>query len=58
MDGCGREGGTGTVFQHEDYGIAFRIGSELRKQADEALLKMRVDGDYSMIKQKWFGTGS
>lgn len=45
----------GTVFQSEDYGIAFRNGSDLRKQADEALLKMREDGDYATIKQKWFG---
>ena len=45
----------GTVFQTEDYGIAFRNGSELRKQTDEALLKLREDGDYEMIKQKWFG---
>ena len=48
----------GTVFQNEDYGIAFRNGSDLRKQADRALLKMREDGDYDMIKQKWFGTDS
>lgn len=48
----------GTVFMNEDYGIAFRLGSDLRKQADEALLKMRADGDYDLIKQKWFGTGS
>lgn len=48
----------GTVFQNEDYGIAFRNGSDLRKQADEALLKMREDGDYAMVKQKWFGSAS
>lgn len=48
----------GTIFMNEDYGIAFRLGSDLRKQADEALLKMRADGDYDLIKQKWFGTGS
>ena len=48
----------GTVFQNEDYGIAFRNGSDLRKQADEALLRMREDGDYDMIKEKWFGVTS
>ena len=48
----------GTVFQNEGYGIAFRNGSDLRKQADEALLKMQADGDYAMIKQKWFGPPS
>ena len=46
----------GTVFQNADYGIAFRNSSELRKQADEALLKMREDGDYELIRDKWFGT--
>lgn len=48
----------GTTFENEDYGIAFRNNSEIRKQADEALLKMREDGDYAMIKQKWFGPSS
>ena len=48
----------GTVFENEDYGIAFRNDSDLRKQADEALLKMREDGDYALIKQKWFGPPS
>ncbi|MGI9161728.1 MAG: transporter substrate-binding domain-containing protein [Mycobacterium sp.] len=48
----------GTVFKETDYGIAFRIGSDLRKQADDALLKMREDGDFDMIKEKWFGSES
>ena len=54
-DGANNAALVGTVFENEDYGIAFRNGSDLRKQADEALLKMREDGDYAMIKQKWFG---
>lgn len=45
----------GTVFQNEDYGLIFPLGSDLRKQADDALLTMREDGDYDLIKQKWFG---
>lgn len=57
-DGAGDAILVGTVFQNEDYGIAFRLGSALRKQADEALLRMREDGDYDMIKQKWFGAES
>lgn len=57
QDGASHAALVGTVFQNEDYGIAFRNGSNLRKQADAALLKMREDGDYDMIKQKWFGTG-
>ena len=55
QDGASDAALVGTVFQNEDYGIAFHNGSELRKQADEALLKLREDGDYDMIKQKWFG---
>lgn len=54
-EGAGSAALVGTVFQGEDYGIAFRNGSELRKQADSALLLMREDGDYDLIKQKWFG---
>ena len=57
-DGAGDATLVGTVFQNNDYGIAFHNGSDLRKQADEALLKMREDGDYDMIKEKWFGTES
>ena len=55
-DGAGVMEFAGPVFQEEDYGLAFRIGSELRKQADEALLSMREDGTYDLIKQKWFGS--
>jgi polar amino acid transport system substrate-binding protein len=45
----------GSVLQHEDYGIAFRNGSPLREDSDEALLRMREDGTYEQIKRKWFG---
>ena len=54
-DGAGVMALAGPVFQNEDYGIAFRNGSDLRKEADEALLSMREDGTYELIKQKWFG---
>ncbi|MGV1087676.1 MAG: transporter substrate-binding domain-containing protein [Mycobacterium sp.] len=57
-NGAGVAALVGTVFHDEDYGIAFPNGSELRKEADEALLKMREDGDFDMIKQKWFGAES
>ncbi|MGI9123829.1 MAG: transporter substrate-binding domain-containing protein [Mycobacterium sp.] len=55
-DGAGAAELVGTVFQSEDYGIAFRNGSDLRKTFDEALLSIREDGDYDLIKGKWFGT--
>lgn len=54
-DGAGVGALAGPIFQAEDYGFAFRNGDELRKAADEALLKMRADGTYDLIKQKWFG---
>ena len=56
-DGAGAIRLAGPIFQEEDYGIAFHNGSDLRKEADEALLSMREDGTYDLIKQKWFGTG-
>ena len=55
-DGAGVMELAGPVFQTEDYGIAFKNGSDLRKQADDALLSMREDGTYELIKQKWFGS--
>ena len=54
-DGAGIAKIAGPIFATEDYGIAFRNGSELRKQVDETLLSMREDGTYDMIRDKWFG---
>lgn len=45
----------GPVFKPRDYGIAFPIGSALRRQVDDALLSIREDGTYDRVKQKWFG---
>jgi polar amino acid transport system substrate-binding protein len=45
------------IFQFEDYGIAFPLGSDLRKQIDDALLSIRENGDYELIKRKWLGAG-
>lgn len=56
QEGKGKVEMAGTIFQNEDYGVAFRNGSELRKQLDEALLSMREDGTYDLIKGKWFGS--
>ena len=54
-DGAGEAEIASAVFQIEDYGIAFPLGSNLRKQADEALLSIRENGDYALIKRKWLG---
>ena len=45
----------GPVFQEDDYGFVFRIGSQLRKPVDQTLLSMREDGSFGMIEEKWFG---
>jgi len=45
----------GPILRPEEYGIAFRNGSDLRKTVDAELLSMREDGTYYKIKQKWFG---
>ena len=45
----------GPVFQEDDYGLVFRIGSQLRKPVDQTLLSMREDGSFGMIEEKWFG---
>ena len=54
-DGAGVAELAGPVFHHEDYGIAFPLGSDLRKQADDALLSIRENGDFDLIKHKWLG---
>ncbi len=55
-EGAGIADLAGPVFHHEDYGIAFPLGSELRKQADDAILSMRENGDFDLIKHKWLGS--
>lgn len=45
----------GPVFQEEAQGFVFTIGSPLRKPINQALFRMREDGTYNLIKEKWFG---
>lgn len=45
----------GPVFQEEDQGFVFGIGSPLRKPVNQALFQLREDGTYNLIKEKWFG---
>lgn len=54
-DGAGIGQLVGTVFESEDYGVAFPNGSTLRKEFNRALLAIREDGTYDLIKGKWFG---
>ena len=57
-DGAGVAEIASPIFHNEDYGIAFPLGSDLRKQVDEALLSIRETGDYELIKSTWLGNGT
>lgn len=54
-EGAGIATMAGPIFHDEDYGIAFPLGSKLRRQVDDALLSIRESGDFDLIKQKWLG---
>jgi polar amino acid transport system substrate-binding protein len=45
----------GPVFREEDYGIVFPSGSRWRKPVNNALLRLKEDGTYDQIYDKWFG---
>lgn len=45
----------GPVFQDENQGFVLAINSPLRKPINQALFRMREDGTYNLIKEKWFG---
>ncbi|MBX7448245.1 transporter substrate-binding domain-containing protein [Mycolicibacterium sp. 3033] len=45
----------GPIFQEEDQGFVLALNSPLRKPVNQALIGMREDGTYNLIKHKWFG---
>lgn len=45
----------GAPFRKEDYGIIFPRDSELRVKVNVALLRLREDGTYQRLYDKWFG---
>ncbi|SCZ70222.1 amino acid ABC transporter substrate-binding protein, PAAT family [Epibacterium ulvae] len=45
----------GQPFLQENYGLAFPTGSPLKEQANQVILRMRENGRYDEIYQKWFG---
>lgn len=45
----------GPVFQDENQGFVVSTNSPLRKPINQALFRMREDGTYNLIKEKWFG---
>ncbi|MCV7107334.1 transporter substrate-binding domain-containing protein [Mycolicibacterium chitae] len=45
----------GPMFQEEDQGFVVDVDSPLRKPINQTLFRMREDGTYNLIKEKWFG---
>lgn len=54
--GQGRVKAVGQQMMAHEYGIAFPKGSELVARVNEALKKIKADGRYDAIYEKWFGT--
>ncbi|MFP4237624.1 MAG: glutamine ABC transporter substrate-binding protein GlnH [Desulfonatronovibrio sp.] len=53
--GEGKVKAVGPDVEGAQYGIAFPMGSELRKKVNIALLEMMEDGEYDELYVKWFG---
>ncbi len=53
-EGKGKVRVSGSVFRRENYGIMFPAGSALRKRVNAGLLKMREDGSYDRLYDRWF----
>jgi polar amino acid transport system substrate-binding protein len=45
----------GPIFRKEDYGIVFPAGSRWRKPVNNALLRLKENGTYDQLHDKWFG---
>lgn len=54
--GQGRVKTVGDQMLAHEYGIAFPKGSKIIPQVNEVLAKMKTDGRYDAIYEKWFGT--
>lgn len=54
-EGAGKAHVVGQVFRREDYGIVMRNGSSLRRRINEVSLRLREDGTYQELHDKWFG---
>jgi len=48
----------GPIFKEETYGIALPTGSPLRKPINEALLRLKQDGSYEELYNKWFSANT
>ena len=56
-EGKGKVEIVGPVFRKESYGIAFPNNSALRKPVDSALLRLKENGTYQALYEKWFARG-
>ncbi|MEV8148414.1 glutamine ABC transporter substrate-binding protein GlnH [Arthrobacter sp. NPDC080073] len=56
QNGGGKVKAVGEQQMAQEYGIAFPKGSELVTPVNEALAKIKADGRYNKIYEKWFGT--
>lgn len=45
----------GEVFNHEQYGVVLPRGSALREEVNQSILRLREDGSYAALIDKWFG---
>ncbi|MEM7241675.1 MAG: transporter substrate-binding domain-containing protein [Pseudomonadota bacterium] len=54
-DGRGKVQTAGGIFNPEKYGIALPPQSSLREQFNRELLRLRENGEYNTLVQKWFG---
>lgn len=45
----------GNMFDIQDYGIVLKLNSIYRQPINEAILKLREDGTFEEIYQRWFG---
>lgn len=53
--GKGKVKTVGPLYQGQPYGIAFPEGSPLREKVNVALLKLKENGTYDKLYEKWFG---
>jgi polar amino acid transport system substrate-binding protein len=56
--GKGKVRVVGPIFRKENYGILFPQGSPLRKRVNEALLKLRENGTYDRLYNRWFSVAA
>jgi polar amino acid transport system substrate-binding protein len=54
-EGAGKVKVVGPLFNLQDYGFMFPVGSLLREPVNRTLLKLKENGIYDAIHDRWFG---